>query len=213
MKTYLNFTKRFFFPLLLASILFVVSSLFWTSDFVSSYDEVSRIHLGFPLAFTTMDFTQRYDADAFSLVAKNGSQVKMSFGVGFLQIISWFGATILLIIPYLYAVMIDSLATGSFSFGSGWVLGISSWHILLADIVVVQLAFATLLFFVYSLFPNTQRYFQIFSIRNISIGIVVVIIAVYGIAWYQQSRVSPGMFVTVSPIPAPTIPVPATARD
>lgn len=50
-KTYIEFVKTFFFPLLLISVFFVMSSIFLTTYTPYSQEDMAHIRLGFPFGF------------------------------------------------------------------------------------------------------------------------------------------------------------------
>jgi len=53
-----SFSKKYFLPILILSVIFALSSLLWTSDVHHYQDHGAHIKLGFPLDFYSQDHSQ-----------------------------------------------------------------------------------------------------------------------------------------------------------
>ena len=62
-----SFSKKYFFPILALSIIFVLPSIWWTTDTPYSQEDMAHIRLGFPLNF----ISQNHSQNDFSLFVQN----------------------------------------------------------------------------------------------------------------------------------------------
>lgn len=53
-----NFSKKYFFAIFALSVIFTLSSVWWTSDMHHYQDTKANIQLGFPLNFYSQDHSQ-----------------------------------------------------------------------------------------------------------------------------------------------------------
>lgn len=58
MINFLSFSKKYFFAIFTLSVIFVLSSIFWTTDIPYSQEDMAHIQLGFPLDFYLQDSSQ-----------------------------------------------------------------------------------------------------------------------------------------------------------
>lgn len=144
---YFNFAKANIAPILLLSIIFSLSSIFWTTDTVYSLEEKQHVTIGFPLRFILLDYSQQ---DRFVSPEKLGlgREIPTSFSwlTFFLNIVTvQIIFTGILFLVYLYIPR----ANYFFRF-------FSVKYILLILFLVVLLAFASLFIHTGNGQPNYQ---------------------------------------------------------
>jgi hypothetical protein len=178
-KKYFDFVKKFFFPLLAVSVIFVLSSVFWTTESVFSYTELSDVKFGFPTAFVSKNMTGQYDFNDFSHMTRYVLPMEITFGPGIEKIMQLGILIIPLVVSYVYSIIVEVTTAGGISFFpvSGIIF---SWHLFFLNIVIVQFALATTLFFAFTLFLNTQKFPKFSTVKNTLIGFVFLILIICG---------------------------------
>ena len=58
LKKYIQFNISFFAPLIFVGIIFIISSIFWTTDTIYSVEEKKDVRLGFPVDFISFDHSR-----------------------------------------------------------------------------------------------------------------------------------------------------------
>lgn len=192
---FLNFSKKYFFGILTLSVLFVMSSVFWTSDTVYPLKGERQARLGFPINFFVLN-QPAYDGD-YPPGAVNGVHVELPFSM-FIWALPFL---MYLPIAILFAAVLFS-DYSNISDAWGMLLSVLILPALFLDVIVAQVALSALLFYVYSSFHRTRPFFRFLTLKYILgavfLAVILLMLTVKGFTFVSSKinrQTNPGMYL------------------